>query len=384
MKKSHLSYLVVLGIVALGLFFYITTTGDARYLEAATAGGDYLITHMHEDGSFVYEYDPVTDKETSSYNILRHAGTTYSLLELYEATRDQKYFNAAQRALGYLTEQIGPCPGVTDAECVIENDEIKLGGNGLAILAFAKYVEVSGKYPPKGSQMLARFDVIYRDHAERLAQWIVHVQSPSGEFAVHKMTNGMVDAFKSEYYPGEAMFGLALLSEVSGDRKWLDASHKGAEWVITVRDAGTPTESLPHDHWFLYALNELTKDKQEAIYIDHAKKLTEAIAATQHQGKTGEQKDWNGGYYNPPRSTPTATRNEGLGAAYELFTRAGETAYATVAKDTMARGIAFTLRTQDSNGGFHESLDEHTIRIDYVQHNISALLAFDRIVQSAH
>jgi hypothetical protein len=46
----------------------------------------------------------------------------------------------------------------------------------------------------------------------------------------------------------------------------------------------------------------------------------------------------------------------------------------------MERGIKFTLRTQHPDGGFHESLDEYVIRIDYVQHNISALLAFNRIL----
>jgi hypothetical protein len=353
--------LIVLAVVRL------SPSSESRYLRAAQAGGDYLLTNMHEDGSFVYEYDPVTDEVSDDYNILRHAGTTYSLLELYQATNDRKYLASSEKGIAYLINQVIPCPMVPAAECVEEDAEVKLGGNGLAILALAKHAEVTG-------------DKNHLSLTERLAAFIVGVQSPSGEFAVHKIANGVVDGFKSEYYPGEAMFGLAKLSQVSGDRKWLDAAHKGARWIINVRDAGVPAAELPHDHWFLYALNELAKDKQESIYIDHAKKLTEAIAAAQHVGLTGEQKDWNGGYYNPPRSTPTATRNEGLGAAYELFTRAGGTAHATVAKDTMERGIGFTLRTQHPNGSFHESLDEYAVRIDYVQHNVSALLAFDRIL----
>jgi hypothetical protein len=38
-----------------------------------------------------------------------------------------------------------------------------------------------------------------------------------------------------------------------------------------------------------------------------------------------------------------------------------------------------TGAAKDALGGFHESLDDTDIRIDYVQHNVSALLAFDRI-----
>lgn len=368
MKTSRIILLVVTVAVLFGLFLYMRAANGSRYLDAARAGGGYLVSHMHEDGSFVYEYDPVSGKTSDDYNILRHAGTTYSLFELYEATGDKKYLDAGERALTYLIDHVIPCPNIPEAACVEELGEIKLGGNGLAVLAFAKHAEVTGN---KNHLSLAG----------RLAQWIVGVQSPSGEFTIHKMTvGGGIDDFVSEYYPGEAMFGLAKLSEVTGERAWLDAAHKAAGWMIASRE-GIATENLPHDHWFLYALNELHKDKPEPTYVDHAKKLTEAIAAAQHQGLTGDKADWNGGYYNPPRSTPTATRNEGLGAAYELFVRAGEAAYAQVAKDAMEHGIAFTLRTQDKNGGFHESLDEYAIRIDYVQHNISALLAFDRILR---
>ncbi|HEV3364795.1 MAG TPA: hypothetical protein VG795_11790 [Acidimicrobiia bacterium] len=367
--KNKIAYIAGAAILLIFAALVLRSpSSESRYLRAAQAGGDYLVNNMYDDGSFVYEYDPVTDEVSDGYNILRHAGTTYSLLELYEATSDRQYLASGEEGIAYLINQVMPCPTVPAAACVVEDAEVKLGGNGLAILALAKHAEVTGA----------------KDHlelTERLAAFIAGVQSPSGEFAVHKITNGVVDDFKSEYYPGEAMFGLAKLSQLSGDRRWLDAAHNGARWIITVRDAGVPTDELPHDHWFLYALNELAKDKQDPLYVDHAKKLTEAIAAAQHVGLTGEKKDWNGGYYDPPRSTPTATRNEGLGAAYELFSRAGETAHANVAKDTMERGIEFTLRTQHPDGGFHESLDEYAVRIDYVQHNISALLAFDRILK---
>jgi hypothetical protein len=58
----------------------------------------------------------------------------------------------------------------------------------------------------------------------------------------------------------------------------------------------------------------------------------------------------------------------------------------------MEKAIRFQLRTQFTKsqlssldgdpaavGAFHESLDEYGIRIDYVQHNISALLLFESL-----
>jgi len=56
-------------------------------------------------------------------------------------------------------------------------------------------------------------------------------------------------------------------------------------------------------------------------------------------------------------------------------------------------GIAFQLQTQfmpesvmyldhpaNALGGFHNNLTDYTVRIDYVQHNISALLGYYRIL----
>ena len=84
--------------------------------------------------------------------------------------------------------------------------------------------------------------------------------------------------------------------------------------------------------------------------------------------------------------TPTASRAEGLLAAYRL---------AEPMKDWRAGKIALSLRAcarfqisqqfdeenryrlsnpQRALGGFHESINDLHIRIDFVQHNISALL----------
>src|SRR5687767_10002527 len=57
-----------------------------RLLASARAGGDYLVNMQRDDGSFYYTYDAVTDRaRTNEYNIVRHAGTTFSLFDLYAA-----------------------------------------------------------------------------------------------------------------------------------------------------------------------------------------------------------------------------------------------------------------------------------------------------------
>lgn len=389
MKKQPYLVWIFAGILILGAGLSWFSTRESRYVKAARLGGDYLVAHTGPDGFFVYQYNPVTDKTSSSYNILRHAGTTYSLLELYEATGKKTYLEAAERALTFLADQVVTCPGVPDALCIEEGNEIKLGGNALAVLALSKYAALmhSDGTPDVASE--------YVSLAQKLAKFLTGVQTPDGEFSVHKITadSGVDSGFESEYYPGEALFALARLYLLDGDEQWITAAHLGAHWLIEVRDKNVPTQNLLHDHWLLYALNELYAHQTDDLYFSHAKRIAESILSAQHSGKSGSQREWNGGFYNPPRSTPTATRSEGLGAAYRIFKRNGDGVYAAAARFAMENAAVFQLKTQFTAqklrelgahrtglGGFHESLDAYDVRIDYVQHNISALLALDRII----
>ncbi|NLF08235.1 MAG: hypothetical protein GX594_09680, partial [Pirellulaceae bacterium] len=308
---------------------------EERYLEAAKLGGLYLVNHLDDSGRYVYEYDPEFDVISKHYNILRHAGTTYSLLELYEVTRDDKYLIAAEKALDYLLEQTIPCPCFATAECVVEDDIIKLGGNGLAVLAMAKHAGATGSHK-------------YLSHAQKLAEYITSAQEEDGEFKIHTMglLEGTVPNYPCQYFPGEAIFALARLHQIDGNEKWINAAHKGAKWLIEVRDAGVSIDDLEHDHWLLYALNELHGDNADELYVKHSKKITDAILALQHKYYFGKIREWNGGYYAPPRSTPTATRSEGLAAAVQTFKRAGETKYAIKTQAAVRRGLDFQLKTQ--------------------------------------
>jgi hypothetical protein len=360
------------------IYFISLIQKKTTYLESAILGGEYLLEHIEEDGRYIYKYDPINKTVSDDYNILRHAGTTYSLLELYEITGKSELLNAAEKALDFLVENIQPCPNIQEAKCLVENEKVKLGGNGLAILAMSKYMQVTNSNR-------------YLKNAQDLAFFITSTQSEDGEYAIHKMNinDGTVDDFISMYYPGEAMFALSRLYQLDKNREWIESAHKAAKWIIEVRDAEKSSEELEHDHWFLYSLNELYIDNNDPTYLVHSKKIVDNILAAQHKAKIGIYEDWNGGYYSPPRSTPTATRSEGLYAAFKLFMNAKEYEYAKKTREALKDGIDFQLRTQITKkkikelgfeekilGGFHASLTDYTIRIDYIQHNISAILGY--------
>lgn len=351
-------------------------------LAAARRGGDYLLRHQHDDGSFDYSYEPKKDTYNDDYNLLRHAGSCYALVELFQATEDRRYLEASRRGLeNLLTEHARP-PKEEDAAAGFEtivspDDEAKLGGTALTVLAIVQYQRASG-------------DDGWAERAARLARFLLHQQEENGYFQ-SKYFYGEPDPkpFESIYYPGEAILALVRLYGVDPRPQWLATARRGADWLIDGRDAGKSTKDLPHDHWLLIALDELYAVTGDERYAAHAARIAAAIVGAQR--KSSSQLDWIGSFYDPPRSTPTATRAEALVAMHRLAVRRGDDPSAYL--EALLRMAAFQRRCQltlESSlylarpdlalGGFRRSLTNWEVRIDYVQHNLSALLGLRSIL----
>jgi hypothetical protein len=354
-----------------------------KLLHAAQAGGRYLVRSTRPNGRFDYLYDPVEDEVPPAYNILRHAGTTYAMFALAAVTGEEPLLAAAREATSYLLEQVQPCevPG-QGGQYVVEDGAVKLGGNALAVLALVENAKITGEKK-------------HLRTAVQLGEWMLSVQEPGGRFAVHKQSHpeGTDSGMRSGYYPGEALFALVRLHEAEGSERWLKAAEDAARYLIAERDAGKSIDRLPPDHWLLYGLNELYRAAPNGLYLQHARRLARAIMDDQNRSPVEPLR--RGSYYDGARSTPAATSTEGLCAAYVLERDHGK------AGDRLARriltaarlGVGFQLRTQLHHeavmycpnpqrclGGFGASLTDKRIRIDAVQHNISALLALRRIL----
>lgn len=340
--------------------------------------------HQRPDGNFGYSYLADEDTFASGYNLLRHAGTCYSLMELYQATGDARYREAVDRALASLVESASPLRPEhrrPDIEAIVTEttvpDKAKLGGAALTILAMMKYQEVTG-------------DAKWLPRAKNFARFLLFRQEENGRFKSRYWYEGDPDDdWESQYYPGEAILALVRLYEREPDGQWLEAAKKGADWLIDVRDVSVPVEDLTHDHWLLIGLNELYLLTGKPAYLEHSKKIATAILRKQR--KTHPKAEWVGTFYTPPRSAPVATRGEGMVAVCELAQMVGDPTEAYVQSlELMAK---FLLRCQitesdrrrtpnfeAAKGGIRESLTEWEVRIDYVQHSVSMFLGLRRIL----
>ncbi|MDR7855942.1 hypothetical protein [Tissierella sp.] len=345
----------------------------------------YFKNVVNKNGKYIYSYLPDKNKKENQYNILRHAGTTYSILETYELMPDEELLKTAELAINFFIDKVKNFEiNGNLVSAVIDRDIIKLGGNALGIIMLAKYTQITGNF---GHLTLM----------QRMARWICETQDELGRFIIQKQqfSTKEVYNFTSDYYPGEAILSLVRLYEIDGNEDWLDCAELAAHYLIKIRDKSKDMDTILHDHWLLYGLNELYKSRPQELYFNHVMLITKSIMKSQVIDNK-EYPYWNGAYSIPHirlESTPTACRSEGLCAAYSLFHDEGNDIEANKIKTAIEEGIRFQLQTQlrpesvvnykNKNlciGAFQRGLKQYDLRIDFTQHNISSMIAYYKIL----
>jgi hypothetical protein len=252
--------------------------------------------------------------------------------------------------------------------------DAELGGTGLGLVALAAAREVDSKSVPL-------------EELQALGRFALFLQRDDGSFVQkYRAEGGPAPNWTVLYYPGEATLGFIALYEADHSREWLTAAGKALSYLAKSR-AGL--SNVPADHWALIATAKLlpyckqngcSASREELVR--HAVQVCDSILREQFKGSAAVGLD--GAFDAAGRTTPAATRLEGLLAALEFMPK-GELRDKTEA--AIDRGIAFLLRAQVASGPaagglpgaiVSRVLDSSEVRIDYVQHALCAWVRYQR------
>lgn len=360
-----------------------------RIRQRCVLAGQYLKSIIDDEGRFDYRYYPEADESSKSYNMLRHCGTTYSMVQLYELTRDPELLEKIKLAINFVADDHVSDPRKKDAEhtwkCVRgegfstkKREYCKLGGAGLFLVVLSTYTRATG-------------DTAYLPLMKDMAKFIQFMQKSDGQMESKYYFNDRPHKpFTSLFYPGEASYGLGLLYQHDPNAAWIETGHKAINWLHQQRK-GTAPWRLPVDHWLVIAMNELYKADKNDSNKQHAFDICKGMIQTQRVDPPQLRfPDIYGGWGSKPQTSANATRVEGLVAAYHMAEQAGDDpepffACAWNAANVLLRlqltdvGVSYFPRPDRALGGYLAQIDAPEIQIDNVQHATSALLGIFHI-----
>lgn len=374
--------------------------------QAIDDAAGYLVRHTTKDGRFVYRInlDPSVTV-APRYNLLRHAGTIYALADYHQLRPHETTQRVLHSAGGFLHAQIADLGEVPDVRAVWsdpkvngsnENRQAKLGATGLGLVALTRLERIRPGFTPA-------------DELKPLGNFLLFMQKDDGSFYSMYYSDfpGRDDTWTSLYYPGEAALGLLLLHELIPDPEWVSGANEVLMYLAQKR-AGQ--ETVPADHWALLATAKVLswpaserKEINTTRLIAHAVQICKQMMVEQQPQNNDPRLQ--GSFVADGRTTPTATRLEGLQAALSFLP---EAEFAKLRRDIEAacrQGVLFLLNAQIQEGraaggipravarlpmddplwsaSFNQRATE--IRIDYVQHALSAWMQYrGRLISKSH
>ncbi|HEY7030961.1 MAG TPA: hypothetical protein VH482_06530 [Thermomicrobiales bacterium] len=343
----------------------------------------WLAGAQRPTGVFYYVYDPVTDTyETTTYNEVRHAGTTYALFQAYGLLGHESILTVAEHACDWIRRSTVPVRAAGRGFLDIQNGDISLGGQALALVALLERRRVTGD---------TSVDPLIGDLA-KFVLWMERDDHTGRFYNFYIPKTGMRSEMPEvEYYPGEALLALTRLAEQFPDGPYLDVAKRAADFLVHRRDGDIPRAgTVPReDHWLTIALSELYRLDNNEDFATVAYLQADSMIAHQYTAADGDPERIGGARSETGTIgfTSTATKGEAIVAAWGLAAFRDDPEGKIRMSLGAQRNAQFQMRVQftASNtagfvepgrtiGGWGANADDPSIRIDYVQHNMSALI----------
>jgi hypothetical protein len=310
----------------------------------------HLAQLIRPDGRFVYRYDPQQDNPLPGYNILRHSGAIWAVqtaigLQMAPPQLETLLQPAIDRLLRKRVDY-----AVSGSAFIFSRNAIKLGACGLALLVAANLGDAV--FGP------------YRETASAIIRYIREQFQEDGT-SIHKRDRKTFSPlpFRSEYYTGEAVFGLLTAAIRMGDDA---AAAWGVRMLQTLarRGEGIAVQS----HWMMYAAEAAYSIAPDVEILHYMHRIAEQIISWPQ-------------YRDRFACTPIACRTEALLCLARIMQKSSlfNKMRWDLIIDTIRENLALQMRNATPQGGFTRDGLSREVRIDYIQHNLSCLAGYQML-----
>lgn len=321
----------------------------------------YLIQHQREDGNFYLTYEPFQNRLFEGNSLGRLAHGAWVMARAQKALPSRELELALERAVGFLLPRVARIDGTL----WLQNEEpASVSEVSFLLLALCSLDQGSSHH-----------DLI----SDLTATLWSAIELPHGRIMTHQQSAEAVDVFQ-DYYPGQVLLALGTAAEAGAtavdERKlWQSFSY--------YRHRFRYQRNFGQVAWLMQAFAAWWRVTHEPLYASFVFEIGDWIL--------GYQQEKTGGFINDQQpETPgytTAVYLEGVAAALNLAAAGKDEELYEKYSRSISRGFEFLdrliIQPRDAAvlpnpdfcfGGLRESLNRSQIRIDFVQHSLSAIL----------
>ena len=342
----------------------------------------HIAAAQEDDGTFRYVLDPFSGKaDTAQLNLRRHAGTTLALCESpADRARIALVVERALAVLSNLERTSGPLSALA-----VDENLTKVGDTALGLAAFV------GCRPLVGDGHDALIG--------RLARSLLAAMRANGSFAPELDLHAGTPRGDGEvmYTAGQAMLALVAFEALLGEAK--SPTFPAPPVVREAVERGMNFYSRDYWPWplsdFFYleenwhclaaraALKRHPHDAYERFCLDYVS-FKARLILNERDADPALRGAYGLGNVFPPHNTATAGYGEALAAALAVAGARGWPSESHRERLEEVLGFLVSVQWNDVNcfacsrdhvvtGGFSEHFASPSIRIDYVQHALSAM-----------
>ena len=308
--------------------------------------GRFLYAHRAGDISAAYP----------GYNLLRHCGTLWFMVRAVTelpVPLDDRIVTTLANAAAYIGKKLEPAPWSAPDRpslALVSKGAVKVGGLGLALLALTE----AARIPALRASLDDGLPHPLPETIARMRQYAL--DEIDGDDFRHKrdFLTGDVLPFRSDYYTGEAIFGLLMSGPTTAELTLVTSA-------LMTRGYGWTEQS----HWMAYASCEaiergVVDENLGRAYLTGL--VTSILTVTAYRERR--------------ESTPIACRSEALSRILLLSRKIPGFLDAGLLARARAH-LAADLETQFDwfgNGQFWKGDRSDKVQIDYIQHNATGFL----------